>query len=455
MNVQKFIIPKGSTLKEALEKIEENHHGIVFVVDGEEILGVVTDGDVRRHLLNTGSLGDYIECIANTNFIYGEASETRELLLKKLDNGVRVIPIIEPISNSIIDVVSKDNFPLRNEETVYSRARAPIRVSFGGGGSDVTNYFNGAKGSVINSTISLYSHATLRIREDTKIHVYSNDLKSTLKARNLKELTSSSDNSFGLVVAIIELIKPEFGFDLYLYSDYPLKSGLGGSSAIAVSILGCFNELRQDKWDTYELADIAYQAERHNLGIAGGWQDQYATVFGGMNFIEFKMDQNIVHPLRIPSKAKMELEESLVLCWVGGSHDSNTIHTDQRKKSESMDIQKLVSNNVDISKEMRDELLRGRLSQIGKLMDKAWKIKRQLSNKISSSRLDSIYSTALENGASGGKLLGAGGGGFFLFFVPPFKKNELIHALESISLTIQPFRFDNEGMRSWSVREHR
>ena len=415
---------------------------------------MLTDGDVRRHLLEGGTLDDGIDTICNFEFAYGQVSDSREALLKKFDNGVRVIPIIDPQSKHVVNIVSKDNFPIHMEEPVFARARAPVRVSFGGSGSDVTNYFNVARGAVISSTISLYSHATLRVRYDNVINIYSRDLGATLKANSLKEFEMLNDEKFGLVIAVVALIKPEFGFDLYLYSDYPPKSGLGGSSAIAATILGCFNEMRKDKWDLYELSDIAYQAERHDLGIAGGWQDQYATIFGGMNFIEFKMDQNVVHPLRIPTNAKMELEESFVLCWVGGSHDSSDIHTDQRKMTANKNIQELVSKNVGISENIRDELLRGRLAKIGDLMDQAWNIKKQLSNKISSDRLDSIYQVAMENGALGGKLLGAGGGGYFLFFVSPFKKNLLMAALEDLSLIIQPFCFDSQGMTSWTVREN-
>ena len=453
MNIKDFLVSPKSSLEKALKKIEVNHNGIIFVASNKIIIGVVTDGDVRRHLINGGELKDDIGTICNSKFTYGELLESREALLKKFDNGVRVIPIIDPRSKQVVNVISKDHFPIHMEEPVFARARAPVRVSFGGGGSDVTNYFNGARGAVISSTISLYSHATLRMRYDSNINIYSRDLGGTLKANNLKDFEILNNENFGLIVAIVTLIKPEFGFDLYLYSDYPPKSGLGGSSAIAASILGCFNEMRKDKWDLYELSDIAYQAERHDLGIAGGWQDQYATVFGGMNFIEFKMDQNVVHPLRIPTNAKMELEESLVLCWVGGPHDSSDIHSDQRKMTANKNIQKLVSTNVSISENIRDELLRGRLANIGSLMDQSWRIKKQLSNKISSDRLDSIYTVAMESGALGGKLLGAGGGGYFLFFVSPFKKNLLMAALEDLSLVIQPFRFESEGMTSWTVRE--
>lgn len=181
----------------------------------------------------------------------------------------------------------------------------------------------------------------------------------------------------------------------------------------------------------HELAELAYQAERLHLGVAGGWQDQYATVFGGFNFMEFRMDQNIVHPLRIHPDTLLELEESLLLCDTGTTHESGDIHEDQRREMQQDDVRILVRNNVELSYRMRNLLLRGRLLEFGHALDEAWQTKRRLSSKISNTRLDAVYDGAMRNGAVGGKLLGAGGGGFFLFYVPPFYKHQLMSYLEA------------------------
>ena len=232
-----------------------------------------------------------------------------------------------------------------------------------------------------------------------------------------------------------------------------MSSGLGGSAVVSASILGCFNQFRRDQWDLHELAEIAYQAERHYLGVAGGWQDQYATVFGGFNFMEFRLEQNIVHPLRIHPDTLLELEECLILCDTGTTHDSGVIHQDQYQQMAAPHVREMVENNVQLSYEMRNDLLRGRLLQFGHSLDKAWQFKRQLSKKISTSRLDQIYSNAKSNGAVGGKLLGAGGGGFFLFYVPPYRKHQLITHLSVSGLKIRPFRFEPQGLQAWTVRE--
>jgi D-glycero-alpha-D-manno-heptose-7-phosphate kinase len=230
---------------------------------------------------------------------------------------------------------------------------------------------------------------------------------------------------------------------------------LGGSAVVSAAILGCFNQFRRDQWDLHELAEIAYQAERHYLDVAGGWQDQYATVFGGFNFMEFRMDQNIVHPLRIHPDTLLELEECLILCDTGTTHDSGDIHQDQRQQMATAHVRDMVEINVRLSYEMRNDLLRGRLLQFGQSLDKAWQFKRQFSDKISSSHLDQIYADAKAHGAIGGKLLGAGGGGFFLFYASPFRKHELMTHLEAAGLKIRPFRFEPQGLQAWTVRECR
>jgi D-glycero-alpha-D-manno-heptose-7-phosphate kinase len=455
MKLDIFIVTIAASLREALKRIESNHHGLVFVANSrDEVMGVATDGDIRRYLLEGGSLDDEIIHCANPDFIWEKPSTPRELLLKKLDHRIRVIPLLDETMR-LTGLVSRDYLPLMSEGAVYARARAPVRISFGGGGSDLTHYFSGNDGgAVINTTISLYCHATLRIRSDSKVVVNSLDLGETLQAQNLTEALSRPGR-FGLIQAVLKAINPQFGFELFLHSDFPMNSGLGGSAVVSAAMLGCFNQFRRDEWDLYELSEIAYQAERHYLDVAGGWQDQYATVFGGFNFMEFRMDQNIVHPLRIHADTLLELEESLILCDTGTAHDSGDIHRDQRKQMASGQVREMVESNVRLSYEMRNELLRGRLLEFGQLLDTAWKFKRKFSEKISSSHLDQIYANAKAHGAIGGKLLGAGGGGFFLFYVPPFRKHELISHLNLAGLKVRPFRFEQIGLQSWTVREFR
>jgi len=453
-NLSNFIVKQSTSLNEVLKFIEINQHGVAFAVNSDgKVIGIVTDGDIRRKLIESASLDDSVEVCLNKDFVWADEESSRELLLKQLDHHIRVIPILNK-NKHLVDLVSRDYLPIQQEEKTYARARAPVRISFGGGGSDLTHYFADEGGAVINTTISLYSHATLRKRKDRKIIIYSHDLKGELIVDNFQELLKSK-SKFGLLQALVRTIHPDFGFELYIHSDFPMRSGLGGSAVVSAAVLGCFNQFRQDKWDQHDLAELTFQAERLYLGVSGGWQDQYATVFGGFNFIEFRMEQNIVHPLRIQHETMLELEESLVLCDTKIAHDSGEIHNDQKQKMQSDSVRHKVQSNVELTYRMRNLLLRGKLIEFGRCLHESWLYKKQFSNKISNEGLDSIYDLALKNGAIGGKLMGAGGGGFFLFYVPPFDKHKLIGALEKNGQRVRAFRFEPNGLQAWSVREGR
>ena len=454
MSVEQFLMSETASLRDALAQLEANHHGIVLITNADgRTTGLATDGDVRRKLLDGAQLEDSILSCANPDFVWADTGSSRELLLKQLDHHIKVIPLLDE-NRRLTGIISRDHLPPQIEEPIYARARSPVRISFGGGGSDLTHFFADEDGAVINATISLYSHATLRKRDDAHIEIHSQDLGESLCANDLQHALSQKGR-FGLILALIKTVHPDFGFELYLHSDFPMNSGLGGSAVVSAAVLGCFNQFRQDRWDLHELAELAFQAERLYLGVAGGWQDQYATVFGGFNFMEFRMDQNIVHPLRIPADVQLELEESLVLCDTGSPHDSGDIHQDQRQQMQQHDIRQKVQTNVELTYRIRNHLLRGRLFQFGQALHEAWLLKRQFSSKISNKRLDEIYDDALFHGAVGGKLLGAGGGGFFLFYVTPFRRHELIAKLESSGLNVRPFRFEQEGLRAWSARERK
>jgi D-glycero-alpha-D-manno-heptose-7-phosphate kinase len=452
VKLDNFLINEDSSIREALLAISSNHHGLIMTVNSAgAVVGLATDGDIRGRLIEGAMLDDLIGPCANPNFVWADQATPREMLLKQLDNSIRVIPLLNA-DRQLIGIVSRDYIPAQTEESVYARARAPVRISFGGGGSDVTHYFSGFDGAVINATISLYSHATLHMREDQKIVIHSLDLNEILYADDLVAALKQR-GKFGLIQSLLKAIHPDFGFELFLHSDFPMNSGLGGSAVVSASVLGCFNQFRRDQWDQYELAELAFQAERLYFGVSGGWQDQYATVFGGFNFMEFRMDQNIVHPLRIHPSTLLEMEESLILCDTGTTHDSGGIHQDQHQQMQQQEIRQQVQDNVELTYRMRNHLLRGRLKEFGYALHEAWQIKRQLSSKITNAKLDQIYTGALAHGALGGKLLGAGGGGFFLFYVPPFSKHGLIAHLAAQGLQIRPFRFEQKGLQAWTVRE--
>ena len=448
----KYLIDINNSISEALYGLEQSSPiNTLLVTSGtdKKLEGVITDGDVRRRLIEGGNTSDPIKTCINQNFRSVSTNVSKEEILKLFDTGkYKLLPKLDE-KGCLYDIITIESLSgeFDKYQHYFVRSIAPVRVSFGGGGSDMTTYFVENGGAVLSSTIRMYARSTLRKRSDLKINICSHDLGQTISFSSLSAVPSDHDD-FRLIIAVINTVKPDFGFDLEIRSDFPIGSGLGGSSAICIAILGCFNQYRIEKWDSYQIAEIAFQAERINLGIAGGWQDQYASAFGGFNYIEFNEAQNIVHPLRINEITIRELEHRCILCYTNknrGSHEiqaktiSNILDSNQDKK---VKIQKN-------TEEIKNHLLRGNIDIFGRLLNENWVLKKEFSPNSSNGDLDSIYDFAMLNGASGGKLLGAGGGGYFLFVSKEDTSFSLQEALEDYGLSVSNIEFEEKGLQAW------
>jgi len=445
-------ISAAASIQDAFGELNSNRMGILFIRDeNSRIIGCVTDGDIRRRLQIDGDTNAPLSSFMNTGFVWASAGTPREQILKLLDHRVRFVPILDD-DRQLIDVCSRDEFAVDQESEVFVRGRAPMRISFGGGGTDLTHFFVDKGGLVINASIRKFAHATLRKRADSTVRIYSHDLNTLVEANSPEAL--KLDGSLDLLVGVVKLLAPSFGFELEVSADCPIGSGLGGSASVAAAVIGCFNEFRSDPWDRHQISEMAFQAERLILNIPGGWQDQYASVFGGFNYMEFSADHNVILPLRLDSKTVAELEETLVLCFTGRRHDSGEIHRDQRERSTAPESSAAESGKkkTELAREMKRKLLRGDVYGYGKLLHESWLVKRQESPMISDSELDRIYSLAMDNGALGGKILGAGGGGYFLFFVPPFQQYRVFDALSAQGFPCERVMFDESGLKSWRTR---
>jgi len=450
--VQTLSIAEHQSILDAVECIEAGALQIAFVVGADHrLLGVVTNGDVRRYLLQGGHTDLPVTACMNRRFRSVPVGTPREDLLKAFDLGYTALPGLDA-DGRLMEVYTRQ-MAASAETPVLARARAPVRMSFCGGGADLTYFFIDHPAAVLSCTVGLYAHTTLMPREDgeARIRIFAEDLDREEDYESLTELLDAPEKS--LLATIVAVIKPKYGFDLYLRSDFPVGSGLGGSSAATTATIAVFNELRQDRWSTYEIAELAFQAERLCFGIAGGWQDQYASAFGGFNLIEFENQRNMVHPIRLENSIRNELESCLVLCDTGISHDSGRLHELQRQEIEAESSQtELLSASVALCRRMHRHLIRGELRAFGLCLDEAWCLKKRFSSAISHGRLDDIYAAALDAGALGGKLLGAGGGGFFLFFVQPQHRQRVVNAVRSLGCQTQNFRFESSGVTSWRTK---
>ena len=330
------------------------------------------------------------------------------------------------------------------------RAKAPLRVSFAGGGTDVSPFPETEGGCVLSATIDRYAYGSLRARDDGQIGIESVDFGMSLDFSVTEDVVL--DGKLDLVKAAIrKLGQGELsGYDLVLRSNAPPGSGLGSSSTMMVALVGLLREHYSLPLSEYEIARLAYVIERHDLGIKGGLQDHYAATFGGFNFIEFG-DRVIVNTLRIRDSIVSELEVNLLLCYTGITRDSANIIADQTARLESQqgDTLEGLRAQKELAVAMKSALLRGELDDFGSMLAEAWKQKKKMSPMISTDIIEDAYEVAVSNGALGGKVTGAGGGGYILFYCDFAKKHRVAEALVRFGATVTEFSFDNKGLTTW------
>ena len=335
------------------------------------------------------------------------------------------------------------------------RSQTPLRLGLAGGGTDINLYCDKYTGYVLNATISLYIHCTLIPRDDNTIIFDSPDTNSYAKYDSKSHL--ENDGNLDIFKAVYNRIVKDFtykplSFSLHTYSDVPSGSGLGGSSTLVVGIIKAFTEWLNLPLGEYDIAILAYEIEREDLGIVGGAQDQYAATFGGFNFMEFYDNKRvIVNPLRIKNWIASELESRVVLYFTNITREAKDIEEHKKGKlgdSKSLEAMHAIKQDAVA---MKEALFRADFDTIAQILGKSWKSKKIISDIVSNDELDRIYNLAMENGAYSGKTSGAGAGGFMFFLVDPIKKYNLIKILNQQSGYVQDFSFTKEGAKSWKL----
>ncbi len=341
--------------------------------------------------------------------------------------------------------------------TMIYRSKAPLRIGLAGGGTDVSPYCDLYGGAILNATISLYAYASIEPLNTNMV---------VIEAIDRKEIASYSldsslpiDGNLDLATGVYNRIVRDYGavpsgFKLTTFVDAPAGSGLGTSSTLMVAILGAFAEWLQLPLGEYDVANLSYQIERIELAMAGGKQDQYAATFGGVNFMEFyENDKVIVNPLRIKPKYLHELSNNLLLYFTATSRLSSTIIEAQSKnvtdkKQESIEAMHQLKEQARM---MKEALLKGKIDDIGAILDYGFRYKKQMAQGISNSRMDEIYETALAAGATGGKISGAGGGGFMMFYCPGNKHYGVKDALSRFGGEFRSYQFTEDGLFTWTI----
>jgi len=337
------------------------------------------------------------------------------------------------------------------------RSRAPLRLGLAGGGTDVPPYCDEHGGVVLSASINKYAYATWEIQKG-RLVVQSRDLNIVQEIKDLAHY----DDDLKLIKATLKAMNLKLGKhggNIYLYSDAPVGSGLGASSAANVGLIGVLWRgmgLTADKPLTeiktrHEIANLAYIIERNMLGIPGGYQDQYISAYGGLCLIEKKpkKDEIFVKPLRFSDEAMSELEASILLCDVNKPREGGSIiRAQQESYKRGLNID-LLDKMKELVNPITNAVIDGRVADFGSYLHESWMLKKETAKGTSNSRIDHLYEKAMNTGAVyGGKISGAGGGGHMILVCNPVHKHKVMKALGNL-VKVKDFSFEKKGLTVW------
>jgi D-glycero-alpha-D-manno-heptose-7-phosphate kinase len=326
-------------------------------------------------------------------------------------------------------------------------ARAPVRISLAGGGTDIPAYYEAFGGAVLSTTIDKYFYAILNVCEDDKLQISSSDYRTFYLHHSDEPLLWEGD--LRLPRAILSHFGIQFGVSMFLASEIPPGTGLGSSSAVAVAIAKAVSTALGFQLDKGELSELACHVEIDILGEPIGKQDQYASAFGGLNWIDFNREGVRVSPLHLDPDVERRLERELLLFFTGSSRTGSQILKDQTDSSQRQDedVIEALHKVKAMAHAVRDTLRRGDLIGYGELLHENWEQKKRFATGISNPFIDESYDLARRSGAVGGKVTGAGGGGFLLLCCQVETQDSVTRALEERGLKRMDFRFDRMGAR--------
>lgn len=315
-------------------------------------------------------------------------------------------------------------------------SRAPARISFAGGGTDISPYPEEKGGCVVSATIDKY---------------YSCFLKKSQHVYDTVTLTQEPYTYVSVTAIKNKLNTKAFPGDIIsTHSNIPPRSGIGGSSAKLVSLIGALNCSHSLRLKKRVIAELAYEIGRDVLQAKGGRQDEYATAYGGLNFIDFRGGNDVlVAPLQVNKSLLRDLEQSLLLVYLGDRMDSNIIqaahiHSLLKRKKDVLEALDATKNLALI---MRSSLIDNDLSRFGEFLDRGWQLKKKFNPLTTNYKINRLYKMAKRYGAVGGKVTGAGGGGHMLLYCEPRMRTTLKYKLMQVGVTPVDFKFDKSGLK--------
>lgn len=329
-------------------------------------------------------------------------------------------------------------------------SKAPLRLGLSGGGTDLAPFCFENEGKVLNITINQYAYTTIKKNDEVSFESLDLNISETLKNAETLKLHKETysyfmktfNNNKNLNITVKTLCEAERG------------SGLGSSSAIVVSMVKAYDKLLLLGLDNYQIAEISYHIERDLCGFDGGYQDQYAAAFGGLNYLEFKKEGYIiVNQLKCKQEILDELESMMVLFFCGVSRDSEKIIKSQKEEMNSRKSSyDAMKNLINESEKFKDYLLKGDIKYILKVFKKGWELKKKTSGLVSNPKIEEAFNLVNSEGGICGKVSGAGGGGFILFFCPLDKKTTIEKKLNTLEGKVVKCKFISEGAEAWESK---
>lgn len=342
------------------------------------------------------------------------------------------------------------------------RSKAPLRLGFAGGGTDIQSYFKDDGGAVLNATIRKYAHCVIEPRDDGQVVFRGADIEQDYRgqAAGIIEPTGPLKLHKGVYNRIVADYRAGEPLALTMTTDcdVPAGSGLGSSSTLVVAMIKAYAELLNLPIDDYEMAKLAYDIERVDLGLSGGMQDQYAATFGGFNYIEFHTDGSVmVNPLRVKNWVLNELESSMILYYTGVSRESAKIIDQQIERSEKKDAGAIegMAALKEAAYEMKSCLLKADFDGLADCVNRGWEAKKKTSSFVSTEHIEKVYDLIMANGGKAAKMSGAGGGGFMMVICDPADRCSLLRALNAHDEWghAESVQFYDRGVQAWTLYE--
>lgn len=330
---------------------------------------------------------------------------------------------------------------------------SPVRVSFAGGGTDMPEYYNKYGGNVVSSGINQFTYVLFKPRDDDLFQAFSTNFEIHQKKTTFKKLKSKSGTE--IAVSVIKYLNFKKGADFIIGSDVNPGSGLGASSSLTVNFINIISKLQKKNLSNKQIAEKSFFVERNLLSHPIGKQDDYVASYGGLNYIKFTKNNTTVTPINLKKSASEELQNNLLLFFIGTTRKSSTVLSKQLTKTKNLEPSTLNSLHKvnSLAKDLFKSLKKSDLTKVGSILDEGWMEKKKFTKEVSNSKIDKIYSNAIKNGAIGGKLTGAGAGGHMLFYCEPKKQKAVKNEMKRLGLKHIDFKFYQNGPKILNISD--